>query len=130
MIGFSISIHRINPSTAGQPLAQVTAQLEEAGLATRASLLSGMRVRLAGELVASCRGGSVSWARSLDEQGRGSGIGTGGYPDRYWMRVADALPHIPPSKGGIFDGVHRAEDLIAELVAREEWVILEAWDQS
>jgi hypothetical protein len=89
--------------------------------------------------------GGLRWIDELAEAGRGHFLGGNGYPCRYTALARDLLPTIiagPP--GAQNPWVHDPGDILgpqwvgrtvidkqmAENCAPEEWLLVEAWDES
>lgn len=87
----------------------------------------------------------LGWIDALVEQGRGVCLGGSGYPSRYTARAKDVLPTVqagPPEANGVWilgphdkvgpgwEGRTVIDADLARDCADEEWLLIEAWDES
>ena len=89
--------------------------------------------------------GGLRWIDDLVEQGRAVALGGNGYPLRYTARAADLVPVIeqgPPNAnthwiygvndtlGPAWDGKTVFHEDVARDCSPDEWLLIEAWDES
>lgn len=127
MLGFKVRMYRLGTSTADMSLSDVTDLVKSLGF-TDGNAIDGMSRRFADAPFAWFRGW-MHWTEQLRRDGKLDSVGVG-YPTRYWVRLADVLPHVPPASERPLEACWRDEATINEALDNDEWIVLEAWDES